>query len=348
MATVAARVKKDRDKEKEKETGRMSTDSTAPSSEVSTSDMKKILDAITVLNKKIDDSTATLEKKMEDSVASLDIKMDKKIDNLGQQVDKKMEAMKEDLKKEFRKEIQNVKEVVNTLSGEFKETQGQVKKLEIKSESIIKDMEYNLDAIALVEMREKEFILRLRGVPEKSDENTREYIVSALAQYLQIEEEDLDSEIDKIFRVNSRYAREKKVPRDILIYFVRKVTKEQILKKHYSDRLNIAGKDIIVLKEVPLRILRKRKEYSFLTDKLKQNNILFRWERIEGVSFTFKEQRFKITSVLKAKAFIEKYMTDMSDASKVLEEMKETFKDKEKSEDLSEMGASGVDLKKNF
>jgi len=266
---------------------RTSTEPLIPevSTEVVSPDMKKILEAILTLDKKIEVKIEELDKKIEVKIEELDKKIEAKIEELDKRIEVKIEV-----------ETQIIKEVVNSLSGELKDTQGKVQKLEEKTEDVIKDMEDNLDRMALAELREKEYILRLRAVPEQEDEDTRGRMICELAKFLEREEQELDIEIDKIFRVNSRYARIKKVSRDILVYFVRKVTKEQILRKHYNSRLNIEGVEIIVLKEIPSRILRKRKEYLFLTNKLRAKNISFRWQCIICVQRTEIQNNFCIKS----------------------------------------------------
>jgi len=195
---------------------RTSTEPLIPevSTEVVSPDMKKILEAILTLDKKIEVKIEELDKKIEVKIEELDKKIEAKIEELDKRIEVKIEV-----------ETQIIKEVVNSLSGELKDTQGKVQKLEEKTEDVIKDMEDNLDRMALAELREKEYILRLRAVPEQEDEDTRGRMICELAKFLEREEQELDIEIDKIFRVNSRYARIKKVSRDILVYFVRKVNR---------------------------------------------------------------------------------------------------------------------------
>jgi len=57
--------------------------------------------------------------------------------------------------------------------------------------------------------------------------------------------------------------------------------------------------------------LRKGKEYVGLTEILKRNNISFRWEKLEGVRFTFQERRYKLNSIQKAKDFLERHKKEL-------------------------------------
>lgn len=63
--------------------------------------------------------------------------------------------------------------------------------------------------------------------------------------------------------------------------------------------------DGIVLKEIPVTILCKRKYAFFLKGKLKQK-IPFRWDKLGRIIFTFKHQRFRLNSLQKARSFFEK------------------------------------------
>lgn len=101
----------------------------------------------------------------------------------------------------------------------------------------------------------------------------------------------MDLEVDKTYRLNSRFATMRKLPRDVLVHFVR--TRGYILDYHFKYKLRMENMDIIVLKKIPVRILRKREGYSFLTDILKKI-IPFRWDKPEGMLFTYQEQRCRL------------------------------------------------------
>lgn len=46
-------------------------------------------------------------------------------------------------------------------------------------------------------MKQRELVLRLRGVPEEGKQDLREYLTEVLAKWLQIEQEFLDGSIDR-------------------------------------------------------------------------------------------------------------------------------------------------------
>lgn len=89
------------------------------------------------------------------------------------------------------------------------------------------------------------------------------------------------------------------------VHFVRKKTRDQILKQYFNTRLKMDNMDTIVLKEIPIIILCKRKD-CLLTEKLKQK-IPFWLDKLEGIIFTFKWQQFRLISVQKAREFFERF-----------------------------------------
>ncbi|KAG8147789.1 hypothetical protein E2320_000140 [Naja naja] len=100
-----------------------------------------------------------------------------------------------------------------------------------------------------------------------------------------------------------RFATMRKLSRDVLVYSVRRTTRDCVQDCHFKTKLRMENVDIIVLKEISVRILRKRKTYSFLTDILKTRQITFCWDKLEGVILTHHEQRFRLNSIDKAKDF---------------------------------------------
>jgi len=108
--------------------------------------------------------------------------------------------------------------------------EGGVKKLDNRVDVLEKEQENELDRIALLELRDKEFCLRLRGVPEAKEENLKDKIIQALLGLIDWEEEKMIEEIEKGFRINSRYAAMTNKPRDVLVQFARRKTRDKFCK----------------------------------------------------------------------------------------------------------------------
>lgn len=71
--------------------------------------------------------------------------------------------------------------------------------------------------------------------------------------------------------INSTFAQKKKVPPDMLVRFLQMRTRNAILKQQTEKPLIMEGKCIQIFQDLSPRMLRKRKEFTFLTGN-KMNN----------------------------------------------------------------------------
>lgn len=118
------------------------------------------------------------------------------------------------------------------IKTEINEINDRMKVQEEKSEDLERRENKIQDMLALKEQTQKENILRFRGIPEQMEEEIRTRMIDILANFLQMDFEELEVDTDQIYRVNSRTARVRSLPRDILIHFVRKRTRDMILQLH--------------------------------------------------------------------------------------------------------------------
>jgi len=151
-----------------------------------------------------------------------------------------LERSFEDFEKRLDQKLDKINE---KMEAEVKKVTERVEELELEKEN-------ELDRIALLELRDKEYSLRFRGIPEGKEDEIEEIIIQTLANLLNWEEDKMAEETERLFCINSKYAQIHKKPRDILIEFSRRKTKEMILQAHFENRIRIRGKDIIVLKEI--------------------------------------------------------------------------------------------------
>ncbi|XP_042303373.1 E3 ubiquitin-protein ligase TRIM39-like [Sceloporus undulatus] len=68
---------------------------------------------------------------------------------------------------------------------------------------------------------------------------------------------------------------------------------------------------------------RFKKEYRFLARLLTRNQIDYKWERIEGVSFSYKQRRYRVNTIDKAKEIYEKISKDIEKERETKEEKKQ-------------------------
>uniref|UniRef100_A0A2D4HD52 Uncharacterized protein n=1 Tax=Micrurus lemniscatus lemniscatus TaxID=129467 RepID=A0A2D4HD52_MICLE len=97
---------------------------------------------------------------------------------------------------------------------------------------------------------------------------------------------DFPRKVDKMYRVSSKCATRQQLPRHLLIQFVRKSIKQQVLQKHFEQRLTIVGNEVSQFREITITILRKSWQISY-----SRNNPVFHWDKL-GVILTFQNQHF--------------------------------------------------------
>lgn len=160
---------------------------------------------------------------------------------------------------------------------------------------------------------------------------------------MDMKEEDIGFTIANAFRikVKSAKARGKKLPRDVLVMFNSMDIRNEILRLNYNKNLHIDGKAIIIFKEIPFRFLRRRDVYKQLVSQLKKNGIQHRWEFPEGISFCYKEKRFKLSSPQDLEKFARRYDKELGKVEKIRpvgEQQEEERREEEEEEEEEDEG----------
>uniref|UniRef100_A0A803SPA4 Reverse transcriptase domain-containing protein n=1 Tax=Anolis carolinensis TaxID=28377 RepID=A0A803SPA4_ANOCA len=227
-----------------------------------------------------------------------------------------------DFRREIKTELKGMKQEIEGLNQELKELkidkidlqnsherlQGEVRTLDSKTTKLEVKQEW-------LESKELEYQLRFRNVWEDVKENIRKIITEIIADSLQCTIEEADDRTDRIYRINTNYARRNKTPRDIIVNFTKKIFRDEMLKANNEHPI-YKGKRIVVLKEYPTETLNRRRKYLFLVDELKKQNLRFRWEKAEGLMTTYKGQKHWITSEGKAENFYKKIKKDREERGK--------------------------------
>ncbi|XP_077157993.1 uncharacterized protein LOC143819831 [Paroedura picta] len=215
--------------------------------------------------------------------------------------------------KELTKKQGGLEETTKKIVEDLKEIKRRMDNNEQTVETIREEREKLEDQMAMLEYRQREHTLRFRGLPDKDkdDIDIRKFMIDGLAKLLNINAEYMEDQVDTVFWVNSVYAKQHKLPRDCLIQFTTRNIKDQILQEHYKTPFCVAGERIKILKEIPARLLRKRKDYNFLSTALKNKGIKYRWELPEGISFSYRGKKYKFTEQIKTQAFWRKYKKEL-------------------------------------
>ncbi|XP_042304223.1 uncharacterized protein LOC121920948 [Sceloporus undulatus] len=224
---------------------------------------------------------AELREEIKDTRAEIRKDVKKELEIIG----KKMDKLTTDLNK-TQKEVEQIKERTNILEKSSKELN--------KQQEEQKRMEWNN------ELRYREKCIKLRGLTEKSKEDLYERLIPALARYVDITPEEMEMEIDKMFRINSPQNKDRNVSRDVAICFARTKVRDRFIQQSYENKLWIEDMEIKIFKDIPPQIMMSRQKYKPLTRLLKNINIDFRWDRIEGLSFFYQQRRYKIDTIDKA------------------------------------------------
>lgn len=128
----------------------------------------------------------------------------------------------------------------------------------------------------MMECRTTKTYLHLRRVQETLSGGTHKYIMDILVNFLEVQSDEIIHNFDLIYRVNSAFAEQKNLPRDVIVQLLMKRMKEEILRKHYKNPLEIDGKRIKIMKELPKKLPRNKEIYvTFSSNSPKRHLVLF-------------------------------------------------------------------------
>ncbi|XP_070789403.1 tropomyosin-like [Pituophis catenifer annectens] len=219
-----------------------------------------------------------------------DLKMDigEIKDNL-KKMDNKIEKIQQNIAKNEQR-IQNTEDKMGKVEKKIEES-------ECAQTIVNKELE---DSISFLEMEKALFYLRFQNIVENREEDLRDVMVGILAEATLKNKEEINKEIDEIYRVFTNYAQRNRLPKEVHIRFVRKLVKEEIYKKMREKPIIYKGKEIITLKQIPRRIRETRKNYNFLTTELHKHKIMFRWLTPEGLLVSWQDKKYKLDTLEKA------------------------------------------------
>lgn len=206
----------------------------------------------------------------------------------------------ENMKAFLKEELNEIKKEIGDIKKEIQDVSKKTQLLEMRNEKtekevqVLKEQNRAMQAsITTLECKALENYLRLRGVVEEKEENISEVVSALFAEYLEEQPEEISYNLDMVYRVNSKYATQNNLPRDVVVQITSKKIKEEIeiWAKSFKEPLEKEGKTIRILKELPKIVIENRKDFKPLTDKLKKLRVRYRWEIPFGLSFFFKGKR---------------------------------------------------------
>lgn len=210
------------------------------------------------------------------------------VDALERRLTNVIENQNEILLKRMADMENKVNDKIGTIQSEMKKYNDRLKMVEQKTSDLevdFKEENWKLrDRLMMMEYKILENSIRIRGLPE-SGKNLREEVVEIIAELVELPLNEVARECDDIYRVNSDFARQKNLPRDIILKVLTHKMWDLIFASHYREPVEVQGKKIKIWRELPKEVIKQRKEMKQLTDRLRLEQIKYRWEVPRGISF---------------------------------------------------------------
>ncbi|XP_060543091.1 transmembrane protein 168 isoform X4 [Pantherophis guttatus] len=226
---------------------------------------------------------------------------------------------------------------VDSKLEEFKsEVNVKIKDTDFKISDVDNKIQRVEDEITMMKFRSMEFAIRIRGIKESDRQDLRQICADALAVLLKINSDEIFYKIDKIYRVNSWVARQRQLPRDVVIYFTDRRMRNDILQKSFLSSVQVEGTEVGIYKELPPKMLKDRKDFGFLVKELNKLEIPFRWDAPTGIILKYQGERHQLNTVEKAVYFYYNVFKERSPSprSSTVLEIKESEKEKQPQQEL--------------
>lgn len=205
-------------------------------------------------------------------------------------------ALRDDLKHHFTTLLEEkldslsnrLTDMTNTIK-DISHTAGEAFDLSKTNETSIRELQTSekvlKDRVAWLEGKARAMNLKFRGLPEHPDLNSNlsHAIASWLASILRLED-GVAPTILAAYRVGPASAARPNFPRDVVVQFLYQRTRDAVLQMvRKSSALQYEGAKIIVLLDLPMEVLAKRKTLKPITDLLKTKNVRFRWSATSDI-----------------------------------------------------------------
>lgn len=135
--------------------------------------------------------------------------------------------MGDNLKEFWHSELENIKKKMQELKQEVLKSSQRIQKLQganqitEKEIQCVKDQNEELrQSVTLLECKTMESHLRLCGIPEEDGENIYELVLDKIVHFLEEQPEDISFSFEAVYRVNSNYAKQKKLPQDKVVQMI--------------------------------------------------------------------------------------------------------------------------------
>lgn len=204
--------------------------------------------------------------------------------DMGKIIDKKFEEKNAEMRKDLLFALQGLACHEECVDGGEEEVEEYVESLEFELE-----MEEKVDLIqnevVMPQHKELEHALIIR---ENSREKLEEEDAADLVMILNCQPEDIMREMEKNYRINLRVARQKNLPRDVVIYSSRKSICNGIIQLFYKQK-------------IPFKVFRRRKDFALWSDKIPGRKEFMKIKRLKELYYYQVRQNHKIKMKLSNK-----------------------------------------------
>lgn len=159
---------------------------------------------------------------------------------------------------EIKKEVQSIEKKTQVMDEKVVGLERKVRALE--EENRFQNLKY--------EIKIREFQLRIRGLVEEAKEDVRDKILKIFAELLDRTPEEFESQIEQIYRLRQRRTNKDGWTNDVMVHFTSKKLKEEIIKAGYDNPIEMKGKKVQMIRELPKQVVIHRKGMRKLTEKL--------------------------------------------------------------------------------
>lgn len=185
--------------------------------------------------------------------------------NFKAEIREEQKNLREEIRIDMQTEIHGLAKKIDSLNKEFKDIKEEVQVTVRKTEELdnkIKEVEKIQSkeerTLWMYEKKQRDRAIKIRGLPETEGENLEETIIPALAKFLDSPVDLINVQIDKLFRIFSKVAQEKGLPRDIAVCFNSSRIRERIIQKNFVENLVIDNVEVEIYRDLPLPILKQR------------------------------------------------------------------------------------------
>lgn len=86
-------------------------------------------------------------------------------------------------------------------------------------------------------MEKVAYYLRFQNIEEEKGEDFLDMMIELLAEALKLNKQEMDNQVDEIFRIHASCAERHRLPREVHVRFVKKSTRDEILSKARDEPL---------------------------------------------------------------------------------------------------------------